>query len=424
MAANRIGKASAAEKLARSLAAAAAGEPSPAEPAAGMEAAAFREHFARALEVLRGGGDPRRVAELPGPFQEAFLALWEERAEADPVLDLARLTRDNAVQKAVRRSLHRMRSAGMDLPEVSGPRPSVLARAAAPAETPLPCFMTEPSSQGVESLLIARYVQGGVASAQVFVDDENGLLEFDGGVVGRNRHREMLRAMQEDDGVRWLPISYEEARQRLAEGARRSREKQRPLPEKYLELSSQFPEVAPVPIPQGRERFPREALAGVALSETEALLDRGEFVRWGPPRAFLEVMIQKLEEIRESRVIISQEQRIQQVRALLEGAAQRMLEAPEERKRFQERLFRMAVFLERSGDGNAARLAAAAAWPLTDPDFAPEGHPFFRRLARKGFLSPEEIVAQMGEAAGEDKDPEAEDPGAPPATPGGRIVLP
>ncbi|NMB76187.1 MAG: hypothetical protein GYA21_13780 [Myxococcales bacterium] len=417
MAPARAQKTALAEKLAQALRRGA--------PEEAPDTADAREHFARALEILRGGGDPRRVMELPALFQEAFLLLWEEAREPEPLLDLLNLTRDAAVQKAARRALHRLRSAGMDLPDPAAPRPSVLARAGAPAEKVLPCHVSEPSSQGVESLLLSRYVHGGVATAQAFLDDESGLVEFDGGVVGRNRHREILRSVQAEGEARWLEISYEEARQRLTEGARQAREKGRPLPEKYLELSAHFPEVAPVEVPRGRELFQRDELSGVPLSDTASLLDREEFAHWGPPRRFVEVMIQKLDEIRQSQVIISDEQRLEQVRRLLESAPQRLLEEPEERRRFQERLFRMAAFLERRGAKEAARLAAAAAWPLLDPDFKPESHPFFARLATKGFLSPEEIVAHMRKDAAKDKDGAGEPTqNLPPASPGGRIILP
>ncbi len=417
MAPARAQKTSPAEKLARALLHGA--------PEEAPDTADAREHFARALEVLRGGGDPRRVMELPALFQEAFLIVWEEAREPEPLLDLVNLTRDAAILKAARRALHRLRSAGLDLPDPAAPRPSVLTRAGAPAEKALPCFLTEPSSQGVESLILSRYVHGGVATAQAFLDDESGLVEFDGGVVGRNRHREILRSIQAEGETRWLVISYEEARQRLAEGARLARDKGRPLPEKYLELSLHFPETAPVEVPRGRELFAREALSGVLLSDTAALLERDEFAHWTPSRRFVEVMIQKLDEIRQSQVIISDEQRLEQVRRLLESAPERLLEESEERRRFQERLFRMAAFLERRGEKEAARLAAAAAWPLLDPDFKPERHPFFARLATKGFLSPEEIVAHMRKDTAKDGDGAGEPTqNPPPANPGGRIILP
>lgn len=413
----RTQKASPAEKLAQALKRGVPGE--------APDAVNEPEHFARALEVLRGGGDPRRVMELPALFQEAFLVLWEEAREPEPLLDILNLARDAVIQKAARRALHRLRSAGMDLPDPTAPGPSVLSRAGAPAEKPLACFLSEPSSQGVESLLIARYVHGGVATAQAFLDDESGLLEFDGGVVGRNRYREILRSIQTEGETRWLEVSYEEARQRLTEGARLAREKGRPLAEKYLELSLHFPETAPLELPRGRALFPRDTLSGVPLSDTAALLDRDEFAHWNPSRRFVEVMIQKLDEIRQSQVIISDDQRLEQVRRLLASAPERLLEAPEERRRFQERLLGMAVFLERRGEQQAARLAAAAAWPLLDPDFQPGSHPFFARLATKGFLSPEEIVAHMRKDSPE-SGPGGEEPGekAPPASPGGRIIIP
>lgn len=417
MAPARTQKTSPAEKLAQALV---RGAPEEA-PAAANE----REQFARALDVLRGGGDPRRVMELPILFQEAFLVLWEEAREPEPLLDLLSLARDAAIQKAARRALHRLRSAGMDLPDLAAPRPSVLSRAGAPAEKPLPCFLSEPSSQGVESLLLSRYVHGGVATAQAFLDDESGLAEFDGGVVGRNRHREILRSIQAEGEGRWLEISYEEARQHLTEGARLARDKNRPLPDKYLELSAHFPETAPVEVPRGRELFPRDSLDQALLSGGAALLDRDEFAHWGPPRRFVDVMIQKLDEIRQSQVIISDDQRLEQVRRLLEGAPERLLEAPEERRRFQERLFRMAAFLERRGEREAARLAAASAWPLLDPDFQPGSHPFIARLAQKGFLSPEEIVAHMRKDSPESgQGAEEPEENAPPASPGGRIIIP
>jgi hypothetical protein len=419
----------AADALARSLAAAARGGTSEPAAAPGMAPESVRDHFARALDVLRGGGDPRKVAELPALFQEAFVRIWEKARETDPLLDLARLSKDAGVQKSLRRVLHRLRSAGVDLADQPGSRPSILQRVAAEEERPVPCFLTETSAEGSESVIIARYVRGGVAVAQAILSDEVGLVEFEGSVVGRSRYREIRRTMEHEEEGRWLEIPYAEARQRLDRGADRSREKGRALPEKYIELSVHFPKVEPALLPSAREMFPRDSLAPDLLEKSASLLDRIEFGLWRPAQTFMNAMVEKLEEIRQSQVIISDEQRIEQVRRLLETAADRMLEGAEERRRFQERLFAMAVYLERQGRSDAARQAAAAAWPLSDADFQPSTHPFFSRLARLGFLPPEEIVEHMKSDA-PDMQSEGEGVGAEPEeeqaakNPKGRIILP
>jgi len=386
----------------------------------GLAAEQYNEHFDAALKLV-DGADPRQVIKLPIPFQVAFCILAEQEEDDDQLNDLLAMTTHKQVKKEAKRILHRMRSRGMDVSVSEESGSSILDRKMETADPDLVCHLTPLASNGSRMIWLARYVHGGVAVYQAEVNDEAGLAEFSGGVIGRSRYRMISKEIKGTEEVPLLDISYSEAKQRLANAVAISRAASKALPEGYLEASSNLPESDEVSIADPRSYFDKGELDKTPelVKEAAGLQDIPEFSDWFPDEETLKTLQAKIQEIESSQLTINKQQKVDQVKKALEGAVEDLLGSPERIKLYQNRLFEMAAQLFLTDKKDEAKLAAAAAWQLEAEDFTPLQSPFFDRLVNKMFRDPEEIVEQMSE-----KEKEKEAPEEPPKDPGNLIMPP
>ncbi|MBW2703768.1 MAG: hypothetical protein JRF33_23365 [Deltaproteobacteria bacterium] len=203
----------------------------------GISSEAFEATFAEAKALAGKGPDPRMVAKLPELFQLAFLQLAAEEKDDDQINDLAAMSDSKEVKKESRRILHKLMSQGVqvEIPERQGS--SVLERTNEDSHKPLPCFITPVNGRGVQMLWLARYTRGGVAVYQAELHATDGLGEFGGGTIGRNRYKQLASEMAGDDSSLLVDMDFEEARATLAAAADRCRAAGHSLPEGYLEAS-------------------------------------------------------------------------------------------------------------------------------------------------------------------------------------------
>lgn len=367
----------------------------------GLESTRFEAAFGAARKLLERGPDPRALVELPAVFQTAFLRIAERDEDDELISDLVGLTPDRDVQKDAKRVLHHLRSRGVavELPKASCG--SVLDRVVRVEEKPLPCYLSPVSGNGGRMLLMARYTHGGVAVHQAEMTDEQGLVQFAGGTIGRNRYRQMNQEMAADPAGKLLEIGYAEARWHLARAVDRNHESDKAPPEEYLQASGDLGEVDPgAAPPAAEEHFAAQKLAdraGLAARAAE-LLDLPEFADWLPDEDTIETIDEKIKQVEASLLIINEQQRIDQVQRIIDGGVELMLADESKRNRYRERLLDNALYLQRSDRPEQASLAAAAAWQLLDEGFEPAHSQFFSQLCKKLFRSAEEIVARMGPA--------------------------
>jgi hypothetical protein len=366
---------------------------------AGLDPERFAEEFEQGRALLEEGADPRKVTGLPDAFQVAFLKLAEREEDDDQISDLMAMTGSGEVKKEARRALHRMRSRGLDVsvPEEAGS--SVLERRVLPEDPELPCYLSPVSGNGSRMLWLARYVHGGVGVYQAELNDEEGLVEFAGGTIGRSRYRSLARDLLGDPKHALLEITYPEAWQHISRAAARSRESSRPLPEGYLDAKNTLPEPKKdaEPSPDPRSLFdPDEIVQNQDLiREAADLHDLEEFADWMPDEDTLKTVQAKLEQVESSQVTINAQQKVEQVQKILDQAVESLLEGQERRQRYQNRLLEMAAYLHRTDRPEPAKKAAAAALQLSREDFSPAESPFFDRMTRKLFRSAKEIVEEM-----------------------------
>lgn len=397
-----------------------AGDPGDLEPRAqraGLDPERFAQAFKQGCQLLEKGADPRKVADLPAAFQVAFIKLAEKKEDDDQVSDLMTMTGSGEVRKEAKRALHRMRSRGLDvsIPEEAGS--SVLERRVLPEDPDLPCYLSPVSGNGSRIVWLARYVRGGVGVFQAELNDLEGLVEFAGGTIGRSRYRNLSRDLLGDPQRALLEITYAEAWQRISQAASRRREASRPLPEGYLDAKNTLPEPKKdaqegTPPPDPRSLFNQDAIAQKQdlIREAADLHDLEEFSDWMPDEDTLKAVQSRLEEVESGQVAINAQQKVEQVQKILDQAVETLLEGQQRRERYQNRLLEMAEYLHRTGRTGPAEKAAAAALQLSREDFSPADSPFFDRMTRKLFRSPEEIVKEMQGSGKAEKKPKP-DPG-------------
>lgn len=389
----------------------------------GIPAERFSQVFEKATALAQRGPDPREVAALPATFQVAFLKLAEAEEDDEQVNDLLSMTSDKNVKKEAKRVLHRLRSRGLEVEAAEQTNPSVLQRRVVQDDPELPCYMTPVTSTGTRMIMLASFVRGGVGIYQVEFNDQDGLLEFEGGVIGRSRYRELAKDMLKNEQASLVEVSYGEARQRIARAVERSREANRALPEGYLDASSSLPDPKEeVPLLDTRAYFPDASLGEEQelLTASAALHDHPAFADWIPDEESLRSFHEKLKEIESGQIAINRSQKIDQVAGAMDRAVEDLLEG-DRRQLYQQRLFEMAAWLSRAGEQEPARQAAAAAWQLDREDIQPLDSPFFTRLFKKMFKSPEEIVKHM---TADQPDQEPDDTPAGDDSDSGNLIVP
>ena len=389
----------------------------------GIQADAFEAAFAASKEMFDKGPDPRRVLDLPEAFQLAFIELAAKDEDDDLIGDIYEISENKVVKKQAKRILHRLRSQGLSVEVPDDTGQSVLNRAVEEEYKPLPCHLSPVSGNGGRMVLMARYTQGGVSVHQGEMTDTEGLVQFAGGTIGRNRYRQMSQEMMADPNERLLEIDYAEARLHLALAVERCRETGKAPPNEYLEASGDLGEVnkdaAP---PKPSELLPADGIGDLDTLATEAveLLELPEFADWLPDEDTIKAIDDKIKEVESSQVAINDKQRIEQVEKAIDGGVAVLIGDEEKRRQHHDRLMENAVYLHRTGRVEQAKQAAAAAWQLLAEDFEPAQSKFFDRLLKKLFRPAEEIVAHMGEIGMAPPADPADEPGE---GPGGNIII-
>jgi len=364
----------------------------------GMPPEAFEAAFKSALELRQKGLDPRKIVSLPEAFQAAFLRMAEADEDDDLIGDLLEMSTQSSVRKEAKRCLHRLRSRGLDVELPSGSGPSVLDRVVEIEEKPLPCYLSPVSAAGTRMVLMARYAQGGVAVHQGEWDDQDGLVQFAGGTIGRNRYRQMAQEMASEGEQGLLEISYAEARLHFARAAERCRAAGKAPPDEYLQVSGDLGDVDESAAPQNAGAlFPRDGIDDLEgpADQAEELHELPEFADWLPDDETIQAIDDKIKEVEAGQLTINDQQRIEQVERAIDAGVEVMLGDPERLQRYHQRLMENAAYLERTGRQDQAHLAAAAAWQLLEESFEPRQSRFFDKLIKKVFRSADEIVAHM-----------------------------
>lgn len=361
-------------------------------------AGATREDAARAARLVLGIAKvkPQEILTLPASLALALLKAATTAGRAD-VLATAAAHPSKEVAKESKRVLHLMKSRGVAVPE---PQRNAPLPAPSMPEPPLPCYASAADGQGERALWLGRAVPGkGVEVAQAVVSDQKGLIELQLGSVGRKEYRLLGKDLLEQGramGV--VEIDPEHARGIVAAARELNERSGTELPEGASGWLARLGHTAPPP--DAASRFPplpaeeeRTAVEGSGRLHQLPLL-RGWLADEEPLRA----LAHKLDEIAVSSLYIDEAQRAEAVARTMDDAVAAYFDAPH-RALWAGRLFVAADHLDRTGEPEPARLAAAAARALQGGVEAAR-IPFARLLLEKAFSPRRTASLPRGPAGG------------------------
>lgn len=362
---------------------------------------------AAAARLLAVAGDAdalgRSLAEVAAeglPLLDLVLALGQQRsAEAGRVLAaVAAQAPDRDVRKAARRELHKLRGAGLAVPE-----PRVVTGEAAVRPVPQPRFAefwatpSDPRGTRVAWLVVEQPL-GGIGLGVALLNDLRGLEDFRYDQATRKRFSNLIRdwrAEHGEPGLLQLPLDY--GRALLSEALQLNAESGTPLPEDWQLVQALF---GPLPGPPERalaydEVPPIELyLRPDYLERAEELLEEPEFRLWFFPLTDVEPFAREYQQAQESVIILSGESKEERLKRILEQATNALF-TPPIRRAYRRRLEENAYYLLRSDRPRPARLALAAAQELGS-DRPAARNPFAVALVRRAIE-----LAQRALAAGQ-----------------------
>jgi hypothetical protein len=343
-------------------------------------------------------GPLRRLLEAPGrsgntetikSFREPRLAaaFLENLPASDtslvPILTEIRDAFDHrAVKKAARRAAFRFEQRGIFVPAPPGTDEAALRPVAGEKDKPF-AFLTSFDGLGARGVVLGVPAPaGGIDMGFAFASDEEGILHFAGGSLGRKR----ALAAKDDFLDRFqhiIPASPEHAATVL-ERAHRARP-DGPGSAEYLEMRPWIldrfkllespPVYGHIPLSEVKGR-PFTATMAARLLEHEVLADW--LIAPVPARSLAE----KIHEVREGRIYLTEDQqtrrgedlKLQWIREYFDQAA---------RERMRTRLEETAYLLLLRDDQESASLACTAALSLTEGEPGLEEHPFLLVLTEK-----------------------------------------
>lgn len=340
-----------------------------------------REEVGRASRLVHtlAKAKAEEVVTLPGPLALAVLRAAVSAGRAD-LLAAAAGSENREVAKEAKRSLHLLRTRGVQVPELPRAAPPSIAP---PAEPDLPCYASSLDGQGERAVWLARSVPGkGVEVGQAVISDVRGLLSLQVGMLGRKEYRTFAGDLLERGGhLRVAEIPRPAAHALVADARRRTEASGQALPDGASLWLSRLGEAPPLPDPASRFPAlpPEEEAAAVAASGRlhELPLLRG----WLADEEVLRATAARLDEAARSPLVVDDRQRSERAEQLIAEAITGYFDAAR-RTLWARRLLLTAVHLLDTGDEGSARLAAAASRALTSGT-DPLAIPFARRLFEK-----------------------------------------
>ena len=359
-----------------------------------------REEVARAarMVVALAEARPEEAATLPGVLAAAVAraALQGSRGE---ILAALAAHPDREVGKEARRGLHVLKSRGVAVPEPARPPPTRRAEEPAPEPEP-PCYASTVDGQGERAIWISRTVPGkGVEVAQAVISDVAGLLELQVALLGRKEFRGFARDLTEKGRAMGIAeIDRQEARSLVAWARALADSSGRRLPagtDVWLGRLGPAP-----PPPDLAARFPPlpDEEEGEALAASARLHDLPMLRGWLADEEVLKALARRLDEIMVSPLYLDERQRAEQAARAVAETVEGWLDGPR-RSRLASRLFAVAAQLERGGEADPARWAAAAARALAAGTPATR-IPFARLLVEKALPAPSAAAAPTDETGG------------------------
>lgn len=291
-----------------------------------------------------------------------------EAPETPPLLvALSRAFPEKNVQKAIRRTLFKLKQRGGDLPDI--PTNASAAPVSRPAGQEEPLSYVGPvDGSGSRPVFVALpQAPKGFFVGIGIVGDEEGIIHFHAGPYSKKRMKELeSQIMEETGGAAMIPTSLSHAAAVLEQGYQRSKEKAARVPPDYLSLRPLLQEKAP-PLERAavydlmtEDEIPAGPLTS---SQTEKLFDHELMQSWvvDPDRA--KPLIEEMMRVQESPIFLTEAQKLDRIRDLQEKWIEENYPPPQ-RLRLRQRLEEMAFIFYKREERDYSVLALKAAQSL------------------------------------------------------------
>lgn len=353
---------------------------------------------------------------------------------AAAVLDaIDRIVDDRALRKAARRELHRLRSAGVQVPVMTVAAPVGAERRPEPTVEVSEAWATDVDPNGARAMwILGERPLGGAWLGALLLNDHEGLRDLSLVDTTRKRFQRELDEQRREDAT-WVSLPGDYALRLVREAVDLTRARGGGLPTRYRAFRETFGEA---------DGPPERGLVYETVSPVEAnfnpewLEESGRLVRepevsgWhvAVPEALRARALEVARSSGSALVVPTHPPELQALQLLSDAAAEAL--TPEVRRSLRRRLEETGyVFVETDRLG-AARLAVAAARAIDDPSVPLERQPLVRALLESGLARlvqselvgsrrASEVLIELMERAAERQ---RESPGAVATRPSGLIL--
>jgi hypothetical protein len=298
---------------------------------------------------------------LAGPDAEALVvALGTIAAPASATLlaALEPLAGPPALRKAVRRSLHRLRQRGVDVPTAPAPAPP---RPARPADGAIEGLVSAVDGRGDRLVWLVRTAPAGdVVLLAAQLNEPGGLVDVQLAEPSRKQLRAARRQLEREAGVRLVTADWRVLDALVVEAHGRVPDAGRPRARDYLRARPRLtadPPAAPAEPVSARVAPPEGDEAAALVGTSAALLNEPELRSWWPAPDAVAPIVERIAAAQESPLVVSRAAQEERLREEIAGAT-RTLVPPDV---FARRLAGTAYVLAETGRREPARRALAVA---------------------------------------------------------------
>ena len=315
-----------------------------------------------------GECDPSAFFSLPAKMRRAVLdhlALW---LRADLLGRLAASAPDKGQLKAIKKALHRVKSQGVEVADGSGLGPAYLAPER--DEFVDEAYFTPPDASGTMFVFLYRTVFGKNNLFVILVNDQDGVIKCEGHETPVPKFRRIIESTRQNPHA--ILVKSDPAFVRLlvkqaeASGLKRGINQNRDYLSSRRALGVADQESSPHPLwgRLDREEFKNEH--GLAHRSGE-LLEHRLFEGWSLHAVEEGKFMVELSKILTSPIALTEAQLQERKRELFEQEARTAVET-DGRETWRDRLLNCALVLYEIGDHDPARMTAATALALEDPE--------------------------------------------------------
>ncbi len=287
------------------------------------------------------------------------------------------------VRRAAKRALYRLAQGGVTPPVAPVTVPAVAGRHPLRAVRAWGSGIDGSGSRAVWVLFEGPW--GALRLCSVILNDTAGILESAGGEITKKRLDRELAELRAGQKLPWVSLDPSRATGLIAEALAQHRAVGTEPPAAFARWQPLFEAAAPATFPDLGD--PDHALA----ERASELLELPELAGWFLEPASVQSDAVEMLQARESRLVLSDQQKAERQEAILRQAVEREL-TPAARQLWARRLGEMALVLAEAGRSEHAAMARAAAVNLLDERRDPGREAFARGVVARALAAAGEVA--------------------------------